>query len=169
MALKWVSLCSHNTITGFSVGYHPVILCIVLCHLSFGWHHQGYKAFLPHFLAWACIESFPWNPKMILSGCKVVVLCILTLYVFFVLLCFVIWLCFCTLKVEVPSTDYKGLQKVSLISPRGQGVVYNVLVHDPSNKLQAVYSPTVSYGCDLNGKVLGCDTIGECVLQGRLF
>jgi len=34
-----------------------------------------------------------------------------------------------------------------LTHPAGQGVVYNVIVHDPDNQMEAAYSPVATYGC----------------------
>jgi len=34
-----------------------------------------------------------------------------------------------------------------LTHPAGQGVVYNVIVRDPDNQMEAAYSPVATYGC----------------------
>ena len=67
----------------------------------------------------------------------------------------------CMHQMELPVTDYIGLRKMSLLSRRGQGVVYNVLVRDPNNGQQSVYSASMSYGCDFDDRVFGCDAAGK--------
>ena len=53
---------------------------------------------------------------------------------------------FCSLKVSTLKAPKVPLLRF-LTHPAGQGVVYNVIVRDPNNQMEAAYSPAVSYGC----------------------
>eukprot|EP00117_Sycon_ciliatum_P042375 scpid111171/ scgid30840/ len=56
-------------------------------------------------------------------------------------------------KVVLLPTTYADLCRVSLPTSRGTGAVYSILVVDHVHSTRAVYPPSVSYGCELGGRV----------------
>ncbi|XP_065191212.1 uncharacterized protein LOC135822387 isoform X2 [Sycon ciliatum] len=64
-------------------------------------------------------------------------------------------------KVALFPTTYVDLRRVTLPTSRGTGTVYSIIVVDHVYGTRAVYPPSVSYGCEIGGRVLGCDSIGS--------
>jgi len=59
-----------------------------------------------------------------------------------------------------------------LTHPAGQGVVYNVIVCDPDNQMEAAYSPVATYGCrDCKEKLVAVDAVFSVIgsICGLIF
>ncbi|EDO32654.1 predicted protein, partial [Nematostella vectensis] len=68
-----------------------------------------------------------------------------------------------TYGTKVSSLQAPSLPLVSFDTLLGQGVIYNIIVHDPTTNKEAAYSPVHTYGCSFTSKIDGCKSIVSTV------